>query len=94
MSLADAVGRGRPNADIAAELHMSVGTVKSYISRILTKTGLEQSIHDIGEEVHSQYILTFSPLPGQPGLFHKITVQVKGRPDLKVKTREGYWAIQ
>jgi DNA-binding NarL/FixJ family response regulator len=34
------VGRGRSNAEIAAELHMSIATVKSYVSRILTKLDL------------------------------------------------------
>ncbi|MER7212488.1 response regulator transcription factor [Streptosporangium sp. NPDC000239] len=42
--VADAVGRGLSNGDIAAELHMSVGTVKGYISRILTKTNLDNRI--------------------------------------------------
>ncbi|SFF46831.1 response regulator [Blastococcus tunisiensis] len=32
-----AVGRGLPNADIAAELYMSVATVKAHVSRLLTK---------------------------------------------------------
>ncbi|WP_406317436.1 response regulator transcription factor [Streptosporangium sp. NBC_01639] len=39
-----AVGQGKPNALIAAELHMSVGTVKSYISRILTKASLDNRV--------------------------------------------------
>lgn len=42
--VAEAVGQGKANADIAAELHMSVGTVKGYISRVLTKTGLENRV--------------------------------------------------
>jgi VWFA-related protein len=60
----------------------------------LTKGALEADLHDIGEEIHTQYILTFSPAAGKPGLFHTIRVEVKNRPDLKVKTREGYWALQ
>jgi ATP/maltotriose-dependent transcriptional regulator MalT len=32
-----AVGAGRPNAEIAAELHMSVATVKAQVSRLLEK---------------------------------------------------------
>jgi VWFA-related protein len=60
----------------------------------LTKGALESAIHDIGEEIHRQYILTFQPADGQPGQFHAIRVAVKNRPDLKVKTREGYWSLQ
>jgi VWFA-related protein len=60
----------------------------------LTKGALESAIHDIGDEIHRQYILTFLPVPGQPGQFHTIRVEVKDRPDLKVRSREGYWAVQ
>jgi DNA-binding NarL/FixJ family response regulator len=35
-----AIGRGATNADIAAELYMSVATVKAHISHILTKLSL------------------------------------------------------
>jgi VWFA-related protein len=59
-----------------------------------TKAQLEKAIHLIGDEVHRQYILSFQPPPSTEGLFHKIRVEVIGRPELHVKTREGYWAIQ
>jgi len=39
-----AVAQGKPNAVIAAELHMSVGTVKGSLSRILTKAGLDNRV--------------------------------------------------
>ncbi len=60
----------------------------------LKKGALEHAIQLVGEEVHRQYILTFEPRGGEPGKFHSIRVVVKGRPDLQVKTREGYWAVQ
>ncbi|WP_276314999.1 response regulator transcription factor [Streptomyces sp. WAC 06738] len=42
--VAVAVGRGRSNAEIAAELYMSVPTVKTHVSRILTKLDLNNRV--------------------------------------------------
>jgi DNA-binding NarL/FixJ family response regulator len=39
-----AVGRGASNADIAAELHMSVATVKAHVSRLLAKLEVENRV--------------------------------------------------
>ena len=60
----------------------------------LKKNALEQGIQLVGEEVHRQYVLSFEAKGGEPGKFHAIRVAVKNRPDLQVKTREGYWALQ
>jgi hypothetical protein len=60
----------------------------------LKKSALEQAIQLVGEEVHRQYILSFEPKGGVAGSFHAIRVTVKNRPDLRVKTREGYWVLQ
>jgi VWFA-related protein len=65
----------------------------------LKKSALENAIQLVSEEVHRQYILSFEPRdasrsPGQPGEFHAIRVAVKSRPELHVKTRQGYWALQ
>jgi DNA-binding NarL/FixJ family response regulator len=38
--VAVAVGHGRTNAEIGAELHLSVATVKAHITRVLTKLAL------------------------------------------------------
>ncbi|MEU1617705.1 response regulator transcription factor [Streptomyces sp. NPDC005722] len=49
-----AIGEGRSNAQIAAGLHMSVPTVKTHVSRILGKLGLNNRVqiallvHDAG----------------------------------------------
>jgi hypothetical protein len=62
--------------------------------KFLKKSGLEQAIQLVSEEVHRQYILSFEPRGGTPGAFHNIRAVVKDRPDLHVKTRDGYWMLQ
>ncbi|MFJ6573248.1 response regulator [Streptomyces sp. NPDC091292] len=42
--VAVAVGRGHSNAEIAGELYMSVATVKTHVSRILAKLGLNNRV--------------------------------------------------
>src|SRR5258706_13253331 len=60
----------------------------------LKKNALEQAIQLVSEEVHRQYILSFEPKGGEPGKFHAVRVAVRDRPGLKVRTRDGYWALQ
>jgi DNA-binding NarL/FixJ family response regulator len=42
--VAVAVGEGKANAQIAVELHMSVATVKSHVSKVLDKLGAENRV--------------------------------------------------
>jgi DNA-binding NarL/FixJ family response regulator len=42
--VAVAVGQGFANAEIAAELHMSVATVKAHVSRLLTKLEVDNRV--------------------------------------------------
>jgi VWFA-related protein len=54
--------------------------------------GLEDSIGRIGEELHSQYLVSYNPNNKTEGGFHEITVEVAGRPGIqKVQARPGYW---
>ena len=57
----------------------------------MTQRGLQQAISDIGEEIHSQYLLTYLPNNGTEGGYHEIEVKVL-KPNLKVTTRPGYWS--
>ena len=42
--MAEAIGRGASNAEIAGELHISVGTVKSHTTQLLAKLGAENRV--------------------------------------------------
>lgn len=56
----------------------------------ITQQDMERAIMRIGETLHSQYLLSYSPNNKLEGGFHKIHVEVL-RPGLKVSTRPGYW---
>ena len=58
----------------------------------LTQRGLEGDIARLGEELHSQYLLSFAPaqLEGDTD-FHSLEVSVKNRPELVIQARPGYW---
>jgi VWFA-related protein len=51
---------------------------------------LERAIGAIGDELHSEYIISYVPSNKNEGGFHDIAVTVN-RPDAKVRTRPGYW---
>jgi len=54
--------------------------------------GLENAIQQIGEELHSQYLISYNPNNKEEGGFHRIIVQVSGHAGIaKVNTRPGYW---
>jgi VWFA-related protein len=52
---------------------------------------LERAVARIGEELHSQYLLSFTAPAEADAVFHAIEVTVPGRPGARVRTRPGYW---
>ena len=71
------------NADIKTAFHPKNSTSE-----------LDRAVSDLGEELHSQYLLTYVPdkaVQSEAG-YHNIVVQVL-RPDMKIRARDGYyWA--
>jgi VWFA-related protein len=53
--------------------------------------GLEDAITRLGEEVHSQYLLSFVPVESANKGYHRIAVEARSRPDAAVRARPGYW---
>lgn len=56
----------------------------------VSQGGLERAVSHIGDEVHSQYLLSYRLPEKAEGGYHEIRVDVM-RPDLEVRTRPGYW---
>ena len=56
----------------------------------LSYRDLERVVMDIGEELQSQYLISYSPSNPDEGGYHEITVEVN-RSGLKIRTRPGYW---
>ncbi len=54
---------------------------------------LNQSFENIANELRHQYNLFYRPEPlKNDGLYHTVQIKVKGRKDLIVRTRKGYYA--
>jgi VWFA-related protein len=56
-----------------------------------TKSKLENDLIRLGGEIHSRYVLSFTPPEAAEPRFHKIAVEIRGRPELHVEARPGYW---
>ena len=52
--------------------------------------GLEDAIQSIGEELHSQYLISYNPNNKEEGGWHQIAVNILGK-DYRTQTRPGYW---
>jgi VWFA-related protein len=53
---------------------------------------LEAVVSRTGEEIHSQYLLSFVPQESKNMGLHRIEVHVTKYPDAVVRARPGYWA--
>lgn len=59
----------------------------------LNQRDLERVIAEIGEELHSQYILSYTPSDSVKleGGYHEIKVAIREHPEWTARTRPGYW---
>jgi VWFA-related protein len=56
----------------------------------VSEKSLEKAVQGISEEIHSQYLLSYTPNNQTEGGYHEIKVTVN-RPNLEIRTRPGYW---
>jgi VWFA-related protein len=57
----------------------------------ITLRDLERALARIGDRLHSQYIISYSPSNREEGGYHEIQVEIRNRADLKARARHGYW---
>ena len=56
----------------------------------VSNKSLDKAVEALGQEIHHQYLLSYSPNNLSEGGFHEIRVDVN-RPGLEIRTRPGYW---
>jgi VWFA-related protein len=68
----------------------STGTGGSQFS-YYRRNGLEEAIQRIGEQLHSEYLISYSPSNKIEGGFHQISVYVNSPLARRIQVRPGYW---
>jgi VWFA-related protein len=62
--------------------------------RFEIKSKLENDLIRLGTEIHSRYLISFTPDLERAPRFHHLQVQIRNQPDAVVRARPGYWAAQ
>ena len=57
-----------------------------------TKAKLENDLIRLGADIHSRYVISFTPEISSEPRFHRLEVRIKGRPNAIVHSRPGYWS--
>ncbi|MFQ5777272.1 MAG: VWA domain-containing protein [Terriglobia bacterium] len=55
-----------------------------------TQAGLEAALNRIGQDLHSQYLVSYRPSNRDRAGFHRIEISVS-RPGVRIRTRPGYY---
>jgi VWFA-related protein len=55
------------------------------------QAGLEEDVMKVSKEIHSRYLVSFTPPHEMEPSFHAVEIQIRDRPDAVVRTRPGYW---
>lgn len=88
--------------DLTEPLHMIIDAIRKDVAneaaalsggeslRFEDQHQLEDGIVTIGNHIRNRYMLSFTPVPADPG-FHPIRVSLIHYPELTVSARNGYW---
>lgn len=84
--IAELARLGKPKA--ADALATATGGLAMSFARLRK---LEEILQRVGDDLHHQYLLTFTPGEGAEG-YRDLRVEVRNRPGVRVRSRPGYWA--
>lgn len=56
------------------------------------RRGLEDAIEKLGAELHSQYLLTFTPEEAPDPGYHRLEVRLQRSGNYRIRARPGYWS--
>lgn len=82
------LGIASPQGKVVDALTRATGGFRESFFR---QQAAEKIIARIGNDHHSQYLLSFSAPASVPAGFRGIRVLIEGRPDLRIRCRPGYW---
>ena len=74
--------------DAADEMARATGGQKLSFT---TQNGLESALGRTGQEIHSQYLVSFAPRESPAERFHRVNVRIVSKPNAVVRSRPGYW---
>jgi VWFA-related protein len=60
--------------------------------KFTTQRSFEQDLQRVSDQLHTYYLLSFTPPSGPAWGLHALRVRVAGRPGAVVHTRRSYWA--
>jgi VWFA-related protein len=78
-----------PSDDGNYALNVGTGAYAAEISN-----GIIKAVGNIGGEITTQYVLRYTPdfdPEGKPKVFRKISVDIPGLPNVKIRARDGYY---
>ncbi len=56
--------------------------------------GLEDAIEKLAAELHTQYVLSFTPEPSASAGYHRLEVRLVRAGEFRVRARPGYWSTE
>jgi VWFA-related protein len=72
-------------------LKMVAATTGGFYQSTFDSNSIEVAIDEIGADLSAQYTLSYDLARNDAGGYHKIKVEVVDRPDLKARSRPGYY---